>query len=55
MRQMRFLPTPIPPHLATLIAKAQSGHPAEPRYLPKLIKPRGAGKSAANWVADSRR
>lgn len=41
---MRFLATPIPPHLAALVEKGTVRPPEGPRYLPKPIKLRGTGK-----------
>lgn len=44
-----------PPHLAALIAEGAVRASEGPRYLPKPTKLRGAGMSAADYVAEGRR
>lgn len=52
----RIVSTNTPPHLSALIATGSVRAPEGPRYLPtKLAKPKGAGKSAAQFVSESRR
>ena len=51
----RIMSATTPPHLATLVAEGAVRPSEGPRYLPKPAKPRGAGKSAADYVAEGRR
>ncbi len=52
----RIVSTNTPPHLAALIADGSVRAPEGPRYLPtKPAKPKGAGKSAAEYVTEGRR
>lgn len=44
-----------PPHLAALVADGTVRPSEGPRYLPKPAKLRGSGKSAADYVSESRR
>lgn len=44
-----------PPHLAALVAEGTVRPGESPRHLPKPSKLRGAGKSAAEYVSESRR
>ena len=44
-----------PPHLAALVADGAVRPSESPRYLPKPIKLRGSGKSAADYVSEGRR
>jgi len=51
----RIVSTATPPHLAALVA-AGTVRPSEgPRHLPKPVKAKGAGKSAADYVSEGRR
>jgi prevent-host-death family protein len=52
----RIISTTTPPHLAALIADGSVRAPEGPRYLPpRPAKPRGVGKSAAEYVSEGRR
>jgi prevent-host-death family protein len=51
----RIVSTATPPHLAALVADGTVRPSEGPRYLPKPTKLRGAGKSAADYVAEGRR
>jgi hypothetical protein len=52
----RILSTKIPPHLSALIADGSMRAPKGPRYIPtKPAKPKGAGKSAVEYVSEGRR
>jgi prevent-host-death family protein len=44
----------MPPHLAALIAEGAVRPAKGARHLPKPTKPRGAGKSAAEYVSEGR-
>jgi prevent-host-death family protein len=44
-----------PPHLAALVAEGKVRPSEGRRYLPKPAKLRGAGKTAADYVAEGRR
>jgi len=44
-----------PPHLANLIAKGTVRAGEAARYMPKPAKPRGGGKTAAEYVSEGRR
>lgn len=51
----RIVSTATPPHLAALVADG-SVRPGEgPRFMPTPSKPRGTGKSAADYVDEGRR
>lgn len=51
----QIISTSMPLHLATLVAEG-TVRPAEgARHLPKPAKPRGTGKSAAEYVSEGRR
>jgi prevent-host-death family protein len=51
----RIVSTAMPSHLAALVADG-SVQPSEgTRYLPNPAKPRGTGKSAADYVSEGRR
>lgn len=51
----RIVSATTPPHLAALIAEGTVRASEGPRYLPKPTKLRGAGMSAADYVAEGRR
>jgi prevent-host-death family protein len=51
----RIVAAATPPHLAALVAEGTVRPSEGPRYLPKPTKLRGAGKSAADYVAEGRR
>lgn len=51
----RIVSAEMPPHLAALIADGTVRPSEGPRYLPKPTKLRGAGQSAADYVAEGRR
>jgi prevent-host-death family protein len=51
----RIVSTATPPHLAALVADGTVRPGEGPRFMPKPSKPRGAGKSAADYVAEGRR
>jgi prevent-host-death family protein len=51
----RIVSTATPPHLAALVADGTVRPGEGPRFMPKPSKPRGVGKSAADYVAESRR
>lgn len=51
----RIVSASTPPHLAALVADGTVRPSEGPRYLPKPTKLRGAGKSAADYVAEGRR
>jgi prevent-host-death family protein len=51
----RIVSTGTPPHLAALIADGTVRPSEGPRYLPKPVKLRGSGKSAADYVSEGRR
>jgi prevent-host-death family protein len=44
-----------PPHLAALVGDGTVRPSEGPRYVPKPAKPRGSGKSAADYVSEGRR
>jgi prevent-host-death family protein len=51
----RIVSAATPPHLAALIAAGTVRPGDGRRYLPKPAKPRGAGKTAAEYVSEGRR
>jgi len=51
----RIVSTTAPPHLAALIAEGSVRPGVGSRFLPKPTKLRGAGKTAAEYVAEGRR
>jgi prevent-host-death family protein len=51
----RIVSTGTPPHLATMIADGTVRPGTGTRDLPKPIKPRGTGKTAAEYVSEGRR
>jgi prevent-host-death family protein len=51
----RIVSTAMAPHLAALVADGTVRPSEGSRYLPKPIKLRGPGKSAADYVAEGRR
>lgn len=51
----RIVSIATPPHLAALVADGTVRPGEGPRFMPKLSKPRGAGKSAADYVTEGRR
>jgi prevent-host-death family protein len=51
----RILPATTSPHIAALVAEGTVRPGVGRRYLPKRIKARGTGKTAADCVAESRR
>ncbi len=51
----RIVSATTPPHLAALIAEGSVRPGAGSRFLPKPTKPRSAGKTAADYVAEGRR
>lgn len=51
----RIVSTATPPHLAALVADGTVRPGEGPRFMPKPSKPRGTGKSAADYVAEGRR
>lgn len=51
----RIVSTETPPHLATMIADGTVRSGTSDRNLPKPIKPRGTGKTAAEYVSEGRR
>lgn len=51
----RIVSTATPPHLAALVADGTVRPGEGPRFMPKPSKPRGAGKSAADYVSEGRR
>lgn len=51
----RIVSASTPPHLAALVAAGTVRPNEGPRYLPKPIKLRGPGKSAADYVSEGRR
>lgn len=51
----RIVSTATPPYLAALIADGTVRPGEGPRFVPKPAKPRGAGKSAADYVSEGRR
>jgi prevent-host-death family protein len=51
----RIVSAETPPHLAALVADGTVRPSEGPRYLPKPTKLRGAGQSAADYVAEGRR
>jgi prevent-host-death family protein len=44
-----------PSHLAALVADGTVRPSEGPRHLPKPVKPKGSGKSAADYVSEGRR
>ncbi len=51
----RIVSTAAPPHLAALVADGTVRPSEGPRHLPKPVKPKGEGKSAADYVSEGRR
>lgn len=51
----RIVSTETPPHLAMMIADGTVRPGTSSRHLPKPIKPRGSGKTAAEYVSEGRR
>lgn len=51
----RIVSATTPPHLAALVADGTVRPSEAPRYLPKPVKLRGSGKSAADYVSEGRR
>lgn len=51
----RIFSTATPPHLAAMIAKGEVRPGNGTRYVPKPVKGRGGGKSAAEYVSEGRR
>jgi len=51
----RIVSTATPPHLAALMADGTVRSSEGPRHLPKPTKPKGTGKSAADFVSEGRR
>jgi prevent-host-death family protein len=51
----RIVSTETPPHLAMMIADGTVRPGTRSRHLPKPIKPRGSGKTAAEYVSEGRR
>lgn len=51
----RIVSTSTPPHLAALVADGTVRPSEGPRHLPKLAKPQGTGKTAADYVSEGRR
>lgn len=51
----RIVSTNVPPHLAAMIADGSVRPGTGSRHLPKPVKPRGAGKTAAEYVSEDRR
>jgi prevent-host-death family protein len=51
----RIVSASTPPHLAALVADGTVRPSEGTRYLPKPIKARGTGKSAADYVSEGRR
>lgn len=51
----RIVSTATPSHLAALVAGGTVRPSEGPRHLPKPAKSKGAGKSAADYVSESRR
>jgi prevent-host-death family protein len=51
----RIVSAATPPHLAALVADGTVRPSQGPRHLPKPTKLRGAGMSAADYVAEGRR
>jgi prevent-host-death family protein len=52
----RIVSTATPSHIAAMIADGTVRAPEGPRYLPpKPARPRGSGKSAADYVSEGRR
>lgn len=50
----RIVSTETPPHLAAMIADGSVRLGTGSRHLPKPVKPRGAGKTAAEYVSEGR-
>ena len=50
----RIVSTATPPHLAALVADGTVRPGEGPRFMPKPSKPRGRGKSAADYVSEGR-
>jgi hypothetical protein len=50
-----IVPTAITPHLTALVAAGTVRPPSRPRYLPKPVRPRGGGASAAAFIVEGRR
>jgi prevent-host-death family protein len=51
----RIVSTAAPPHLAALVADGTVRPSEGSRQLPKPTKPKGTGKSAADYVSEGRR
>jgi prevent-host-death family protein len=51
----RIVSAATPPHLAALVADGSVRSGEGPRFLPKPVKLKGAGKSAADYVSEGRR
>lgn len=51
----RIVSTTTPPHLAAMIARGQVRPGNGTRHVPKPVKGRGSGKSAAEYVSEGRR
>jgi prevent-host-death family protein len=51
----RIVSTATPPHLAALVAAGTVRPSDGPRHLPRPAKPKGTGKSAADYVSEGRR
>lgn len=51
----RIVSATTPPHLAALVAEGTVRPSEGPRHLPTPAKPRGTGKSAADYVSKGRR
>jgi antitoxin (DNA-binding transcriptional repressor) of toxin-antitoxin stability system len=51
----RIVSTGAPPHLAAMVARGEVRPGNGTRYVPKPVKGRGSGKSAAEYVSDGRR
>jgi prevent-host-death family protein len=51
----RIVSATTPPHLIALVADGTVRPSDGPRYLPKPVKLRGSGKSAADYVSEGRR
>jgi len=51
----RIVSADMPPHLAALVAEGAVKPGDGTRYLPRAAKPRGEGKTAAEYVSEGRR
>jgi len=51
----RIVSTSTPPHLAALVVDGTVRPSEAPRHLPKPAKPKGSGKTAADYVSEGRR